>query len=493
MNYNNLKTFLCLSLMIFMTIACGDTDEALISDSSIISSESFDPGRRNNGPNNNGNQDGNNGPNNNGPNDNPEIANSILIEWMDLFLEIDRYAAGMRPTATARAIAYINLAAYETAVPFYNNLESNDGKIPRFDLDANLRNDNVDLSLALNACYADVMDHFMLSLPNSERSKIDALEDKLENTLEEGLSHNQIDDSRSWGRRVAREIIDYSRSDRRAERQITDPQPTSYEPPTGEGYWTFSAEPERALFPFWEEVRTFIIHPEETSTVAPLPYSSNPSSDYYRQMQEVYVANNSARDENGEQLWIAEFWSDDIETLMFSPPARQVSIANQMIELTDMDLGTALALNLKLGFAMNDAAVACWKYKYEYMVMRPSVFIHEHIDPNYQTNLYRLIPWPNPTFPAYPSGHSTFASAAAGVFISYFGNQIDFTDISHEGRTEFRGTPRSFSSFEELAFENAYARIPLGVHIEMDCTEGLRLGYEVAEAVNAFQLSEPAL
>ena len=123
------------------------------------------------------------------------------------------------------------------------------------------------------------------------------------------------------------------------------------------------------------------------------------------------------------------------------------------------------------------------------MVMRPSVYIQEHIDPTYETNLYRFINWPNPSFPGYPSGHSAFASAAAGVFIDAFGNDINFTDRSHEGRTEFRGAPRQFTSFTDMAQENGYSRIPLGVHIEMDCTEGLRLGYEVSDAVNAYNLT----
>ena len=150
----------------------------------------------------------------------------------------------------------------------------------------------------------------------------------------------------------------------------------------------------------------------------------------------------------------------------------------------------ALHLLVKVGFALNDAAVSTWKYKYEHMVMRPSVFVQEFIDPSYQTNLYRLIPWPNPTFPGYPSGHSCFASAAGGVFISFFGDNTNFTDRSHEGRTEFRGTPRKFKSFSDMAYENAFSRIPLGVHIEMDCSEGLRLGYEIADAINEYDLSK---
>lgn len=173
---------------------------------------------------------------------------------------------------------------------------------------------------------------------------------------------------------------------------------------------------------------------------------------------------------------------------MFSPPARQISIANQLIDNRNMDMDDALHLLVKVGFSLNDAAVSTWADKYEYMVMRPSVYIQQYIDPSYQTNLFSLIPWPNPTFPAYPSGHSTFAAAAAGVFIDFFGNNTNFTDRSHEDRTEFRGAPRRFSSFEELAAENAYSRIPLGVHMRMDCDEGLRLGYEIADAVNDYNL-----
>ena len=153
---------------------------------------------------------------------------------------------------------------------------------------------------------------------------------------------------------------------------------------------------------------------------------------------------------------------------MISPPARQVSIANQLIDQYESNLEESLVLFVKLGFSLNDAAVSTWKYKYQYMVMRPNVFIHEFIDPDYQTNLYRLVYWPNPSFPGYPSGHSCFASAAGGLFIDAFGDDTNFTDRTHEGATEYRGTPRTFNSFSDMAEENAFSRIPLGVHIKMD-------------------------
>jgi len=76
------------------------------------------------------------------------------------------------------------------------------------------------------------------------------------------------------------------------------------------------------------------------------------------------------------------------------------------------------------------------------------------------------------------------------VFIDFFGDKTNFTDRNHEGRTEFKSEPRKFRSFSDMAYENAYSRIPLGVHIEMDCEEGLRLGYEISAGINKYDLTK---
>ncbi len=431
---------------------------------------------------------GHNGPGGHGGLSLSDFSHEVSTEWADLFLDIDRYAYGMRPNATARAIAYINLAAYETAAPFMRVFKSTAKRLDGLNINHRLARKKIDIELALNAAYADVINHFMTNVDNNAKEGIASLETSLQNEYQEDQSNEEIQESIEWGSYVAQQVIAYSQTDEKAEEQIIEPQPISYEPPTGNGYWTYSAEPERALFPYWGEVRTFVISSEETSSVTPLQYSINPNSQYYGQMQEVLEVNNEAKETQNEDLWIAEFWSDDVEGLMMSPPGRQVSLAKQLIEQADLDLEESLVLFLKLGFALNDAAVSTWADKYKYMVMRPSNYIKEFIDPNFQTNLYRLIYWPNPSFPGYPSGHSCFASAAGGVFIDHFGNNINFTDRSHEGRTEFLGEPRTFNTIEDMARENAFSRIPLGVHIRMDCAEGLRLGYEISDAVNAFDL-----
>ena len=414
----------------------------------------------------------------------------VIVDWNKLYLDLDRYATGMRPNATARALAYIHLATYETVVEDMEGYTSNMTRLSGLNINTDERADNIDVALALNSCYARVLDHFMYGTPSENKQQITLLKSEKEIELSDELSNQIIQDSNDWGTYVAESIIAYSQTDTGAEQQILEPQPLSYEPPVGEGYWTYSADPERALFPYWESVRTFVISSQETSSVAPpMDYSEDVNSSFYAEMIEVYNMNNTAKEEDNEDLWVAEFWSDDVEGLMMTPPGRQISIASQLIENYDLDYDIAISLLVKLGFSLNDAAVSTWADKYEYMVMRPSVYIQEHMDPDFETNLYRFIFWPNPSFPGYPSGHSCFSSAAAGIFISHFGDAVGFTDRSHEGRTEFRGTPRGFDSFSQMAEENAYSRVPLGVHVRMDCTEGLRLGYEISDAVNNLDLT----
>ncbi|MEH6535620.1 MAG: vanadium-dependent haloperoxidase [Psychroserpens sp.] len=419
-----------------------------------------------------------------------DATTKLIVDWNELWLELDRNATGMRPNATARSLAYIHLAAYETSVYEMASYTSNEGRLDGLNINENERADLIDLNVALNACYARVTDHFMYNIPDTMEALIGELENEKESELSVDMSNALIQDSEAWGNYVAQRVIAYSLTDTEAEQQQLEPQPLSYEPPVGEGFWTYSADQERALFPYWESVRTFVISSEETSTnPPPITYSEITDSPYYTQMYETYELNNTAREEDNEDLWIAEFWSDDVEGLMMSPPGHQFSIAGQLVKQFDLDYETTLALFLKLGFSLNDAAVSTWADKYEYMVMRPNVYIEEFIDSEFETNLYRFIYWPNPSFPGYPSGHSTFASAAAGIFINEFGDSVDFIDRTHEAETEFRGSPRQFGSFSEMAEESAFSRVPFGVHMRMDCTEGYRLGYEISDAVNGFNLS----
>src|SRR5690606_8440892 len=153
-------------------------------------------------------------------------------------------------------------------------------------------------------------------------------------------------------------------------------------------------------------------------------------------------------------------WSDDLVGLTFSPGVRWTTIATQVIENEKANLETALEAYAKVGMSIGDAATACWYSKYYYNVERPITYIRKFIDPTYETNLFDPLTGTRnntPSFPAYPSGHSTMGGAAAEALGSVFGYSYSLTDKCHLGRTEFEGTPRTFNSFYEMAQENSWS------------------------------------
>jgi PAP2 superfamily len=114
-------------------------------------------------------------------------------------------------------------------------------------------------------------------------------------------------------------------------------------------------------------------------------------------------------------------------------------------------------------------------------------YIQRVIDPAFDPMLENTVTGEkgiSPSFPAFPSGHATFGSAAAAILEDIFGPQYKMTDHCHESRTEFEGYPRSFESFDEMALENAWSRVPLGVHFRVDAEEGVRFGNEIGATVN---------
>ncbi len=414
-----------------------------------------------------------------------ELESDVAVEWAEMYLGVETHLAGFRPAATARAMAYIAMTAYETAVPGMPDNRSltevlNVPNLPKLEPGI-----NIDYNLALNVAYKEITLEMMHSINLSQSTEILKLYDRLKSQYSANLESSVVAASENWGVRVSRAFSAYAQSDAEGHKQVRDIRPSSYVPPVFEGAWE-PTPPSRgaAMYPYWGKARLLASTESEIQILPPPAYSTTPGSKYYDDFKEVYdmVKQNDFRSQ-----WQAEFWSDDIVGLTFSPPARNLAIAIQLIEIENLNLGETIEFLFTLGIASNDAAVAAWKGKYEANVERPITFIRKHIDPNFSPTLGRAIgnPGISPDFPGYPSGHSTFGGISEAVFAHYFGANKTFTDNCHKNRNEFYGLPRTFHSFKELAEENAFSRIPLGVHPRFDCEEGLRLGRLVgANAVN---------
>lgn len=407
---------------------------------------------------------------------------SVALQWMDLFLVIDRYAPGYRPPVAARALAYIGLAAYETMVPGSATYQSIASKFSGLTVPKPETGKTYRWDVALNETYYLLMKGFFPHVADRDKAKIDSLHTKLSSTTG---NIDEVNRSQKFGQAVATAVMAYSRTDAAGDAAYLRNQPTDYVPPTGPGKWQPTApDYSRALLPYWGKVRTFVATESDKLAKEPLNYSTNIKSTLFAQGLEIYTATTPL---TNEEQWIGEFWSDDIYQLTFEPAGRWIAIACEVIRQEKVPLDKAVYTFAKVGMSLSDVGVACWNSKYIYNIERPISYIKRTIDPTWRTRLNNpisIMVGITPPFPAYPSGHSCFGAAAAEVLTDIYGPAYAMTDNCHKGRTEFNGTPRSFNSFYEMAQENAYSRVLLGVHYRMDCEEGLRMGYAIGRKVN---------
>ena len=408
----------------------------------------------------------------------------VIQQWQDLFLQVERYAEVYRPCPAARMTGYVGLAVYESSVtgmPAYQSLA------PRYsglDIPAIESGKEYHWPTVVNNVYGFMFKKFFVNVRSSDQFKIASLESSLNVEFSGKISADVYKRSREYGQRVASAVWDYSTTDKEGHDKYLDPRPTSYVPPTGLGKWVKTAPGNQAaMFPYWGKVRTFAIKDEDKLARPPVPYSEDKTSAYYTQALEVY---STTTPQTYENQWVGEFWSDDVLGFTFSPPARWLAIGNQVLANEKSNLETGIMQSVKVGLALNDASVACWNSKYYYNIERPASYITKFINPAWNVASLTSTGFltSTPSFPAYPSGHATFGAAAAEALTSVFGYSVAMTDRCHEGRTDFNGKPRSFNSFYEMADENGFSRIPLGVHWRMDYSEGVRMGYQVGRRVS---------
>lgn len=411
------------------------------------------------------------------------------FDWNQQFLDIERYSAGYRPGPAPRALAYMGLSAYEACISGMPNYRSmailySGLSIPAVEVGAEYHWPTV-----VNASYATLMPLFFGNATAAQLQAITTLSETNNTKYKTTVNTDVFNRSKLHGEAVAKAVWTWAKSDAVGHEHYKDPfQGYDWQAnfkKTGDWKPTVPG-PGKPMGGVWGNARTFVITENEKICRVPLTYSASTTSKLYAQALEVYSQNTPTL--SYEDEWVGEFWSDDLVNLTFSPGPRWLAIGNQVLVNEKSTLETALLMNAKVGMALNDASVGCWKSKYIYNVERPQTYINRIIDPNWKPALYNPLTGETgvtPSFPAYPSGHSTMGAAGAEALASIFGYNYAMTDNCHKGRTEFEGKPRSFTSFLEMAQENAWSRVPLGVHYRMDSEEGVRFGTEIGRKINS--------
>lgn len=415
----------------------------------------------------------------------------IVHEWNNLWMEIERYAAGYRPCPTANALGYIGLANYEATVTGMPEYQSLAGRFGGLTIPKTFANAEYHWPTVVNAVNGYLYSRLFPEVRNDLYGRIKTLADKNNKIFADQVSAETFIRSKNHGEAVAAAIWEWMKTDAVTFDGYKDPfKESNWQDRLNEpGAWTPTVPgPGEGMFAYWGKGRTMAI-PDDLKLCKPYKeyvdgFSEAPSSKLYNQALQVYKY--SEENQSHFDEWVGEFWSDDLLTLTFSPPTRWIAIADQVYILEDANLEQAIVANAKVGLALHDAAIGCWNSKYHYNLERPESYIKRLIDPTFEPSLEM----PNgetgisPSFPAYPSGHATFGAASAEVLASMFGYSYGMTDNCHKNRSEFEGYPRTFDSFYEMANENAWSRVPLGVHFEMDAKEGFRYGTEIGREVN---------
>lgn len=420
-----------------------------------------------------------------------EYDHTIISEWNELILELDRYSDGYRPGPIANVLGYIGFANYEACIsgmPDYQSLAR---------LYANVNIPQAETSKAYHwpSVINSVNNYFYTRLfkdtPDPQYRKIKILYDKFDKTYATEIENDTYLRSKNHGEIVASAVWEWMKTDQSTFNKhlnvFEDYDWQAKFRKNGDWVATYPG-PGKGMFPYWGKGRTFAIT-ENQKICKPIsyyaPYSEAVNSAFYAQALETMSQNTPTL--SYQSQWVAEFWSDDLVNLTFSPPARWIAIANQIYTLDKVDLEKAILANARTGMALHDAAIGCWNSKYHYNLERPQTYINRIIDPTWKPNLHNPLTGEEgitPSFPAYPSGHATFGASASEALASVFGYNYGMTDNCHQNRSEFLGYPRTFSSLGEMALENAWSRIPLGVHYRMDAEEGMRYGKEIGNTVN---------
>ena len=233
----------------------------------------------------------------------------------------------------------------------------------------------------------------------------------------------------------------------------------------------------------WNEIHPLLLDSaSQFNPMAPIEYSTDTSSRFFKAVKEVYTINKLLSD---EQLTIAKFWDDNpfvIEHsghLMFgnkkiTPGGHWMGIAAIAARKTNADPVKIAKTYALTAVALFDAFISCWDAKYKWQYIRPVTVINEQIEKTWTPFLQ------TPPFPEYTSGHSTITASAATVLTKLYGDNFSYRDTSD---LRYIGMQRDFNSFLQAADECSVSRLYGGIHYRMSVDSGNVCGKRIGNYI----------
>jgi hypothetical protein len=390
----------------------------------------------------------------------------MAIRWTGMQLELMRtsspFIGGLPPS---RPSAYTGIALYEAVVPGMPAYQSLSGQLTDMPaMPETVPGFAYHWPACANAALAAMNRNFFPNTSDANKAAMDALENELNAVYKTKAGGEVFQRSVQFGKAVAQFIFDWSKTDGAANANA------AYTPPVGPGLWAPTPPAFAPAFgPYWGNNRLFVAGClDGTAPDAPPAYSTNPSSEYYQMMKEVYDISQTL---TADQTALALFFRDNPGF----GDGHYLSILKQILEQEKPKLDFTAMVLAKTGIACVDAGIGCWKTKFQHNQQRPIKYIREVLGHPEWNTLFDT-----PPFPDFPSGHSTIAGSFGEILKGFFGNNYHFTDHTYD----YLGmAPRSYNSFDELAKEIGDSRVYAGIHYRYSCEKGCDQGRKIGQNI----------
>lgn len=408
------------------------------------------------------------------------FSSDVAVKWQDMQLQLMKAA----PTAAAnvafsRHYAYTGITLYESVVqgmPAYQSLASQlNGGLTG--MPQTLPGYAYHWSASANAALAHITRKMFPNASDANKAAIDALENALQQQYSNVISAEVITRSADFGKAVAKKISDWADTDGykeafTADQNVKFTYPSSVTP--GPHLWVAPAAWNIQTAPYWGTLRRMVPGSGNgAQPAAPPTYSTDPSSDFYKMVKDVYDNSPATGSANHNMaLW----WRDVPGT---TTPGHYVSILKQVLEHDKPSLDVAALAYAKAGIMVYDASISTWQTKFTYYLVRPVTYIQTVLAHN--TWVPSLVN--TPPHPEYPSAHSSLSAANAEAMTEVFGDSHPCTDNTFEYM--WPGSTRSYSSFNAIAEEAGLSRLYGGIHYRNSIEVGLWQGRKVAENINS--------
>jgi hypothetical protein len=394
----------------------------------------------------------------------------VAIDWykMQLKLLLERNS-----TLNGAFFGYLGIGLYESVCPGIKNAKSLSSVLYQMPNMPQKENAGYNWKISANAAMAALLKSFNSGLTSANIASIDSLENAYNEKLKPD-NGSVFERSKAFGKSVAAAVYTWSLTDN------FNPSNAGYVYPVFDGGWvpTPPAFVNPPVMPFLSTARPLCAF--NLNVVAPPPpytYSTDPSSDFYRMVFEVF---DSSQHLTQEQTDIARFWVDQGNNSGYTPPGHDFSLLIQALQSTGADLGVAAETLAKAGIAERDATIVCFASKYTYNRIRPVSYVREFISDSWLPFIV------TPPHPEYPAAHAFITGTVMKAAEKVLG-VINITDHTYD----FKGwNARSYNSLFDAAREAGISRFYGGIHYRPSIQIGLELGDEMGTRIGELDLRD---